>query len=72
MAISVDTFKTFLKTHLFSRAFHYKLGLLNTYTQLCNSILFLVRFFDIIHNTHDVILIYHLVIFILGIVVMRS
>ena len=51
MAISVDTFKTFLKTHLFSSAFHSKLGLLNTYTQLCNSILFLVRFFDIIHNT---------------------
>ena len=71
MAISVDTFKTFLKTHLFSRAFHSKLGLLNTYTQLCNSILFLVRVL-ILYTTYDVILIYHLVIFILGIVVMRS
>ena len=70
MAISVDTFKTFLKTHL-SRAFHSKLGLLNTYTQLCNSILFLVRVL-ILYTTHDVILIYHLVIFILDIVVMRS
>ena len=71
MAISVDTFKTFLKTHLFSRAFHSELGLLNTYTQLCNSILFLVRFL-ILYTTHDVILIYHLVTFILGIVVMRN
>ena len=71
MAISVDTFKTFLKTDLFSRAFHSKLGLLNTYTQLCNSILFLVRFL-ILYTTHDVILIYHLVTFILGIVVMRN
>ena len=43
MAKSVDTFKKILKTNLFSKAFHSSLGLLNTYTQLCNLYLFLAK-----------------------------
>ena len=42
MAKSVDTFKKFLQTHLFSKAFHSQLGLL---TRLCSCYLFLANLF---------------------------